>query len=59
MAYRVEIYRNNELMSTSLTKSLKVNTGPSDKLFNPDEVKVEGSNAQMQEMIRKAMEQRK
>ena len=59
MAYRTEIYRNDELMSTSRTKSLKINTGPSDKLFNPDEVKVEGSNAQMQEMIRKAMEQRK
>ena len=58
ISYRTEIYKNNELISTSATKSLKVNTGLSDELFDPDKVKVKEPSAEIQEMLRKAMEQK-
>jgi len=53
MPYKTEIYEGTKLMSTTLVKSLKVNKGLSDDLFNPDKVKVEGSG--MQEMMKRMM----
>jgi len=57
MPYKTEIYEDTKLMSTTLVKSLKVNKGLSDDLFNPDKVKAKGSG--MQEMMKKMMRERK
>jgi outer membrane lipoprotein-sorting protein len=51
LPYRTETYVNGQLMSVSTVKSIEVNTGLSEKLFNPDEVKLDGLN--MQEMLKR------
>lgn len=51
LPYKTEMYGNNELMSTTLVKSVEINKGLSDDLFNPDKVKIKGFN--MQEMMKK------
>jgi len=42
--YKTEMYVDGEIMSTSTVKSVKINEGLSDDLFNPNEVKVKGLN---------------
>jgi len=56
MPYKTEIYANGKLFTVSTVKSLVINKGISDNLFNPDKVKMEGPS-NMQEMMKKAMEQ--
>ncbi len=41
MPYKTEMYADGKLMSTSLVKTLEINTGFSDDLFSPAEVKGE------------------
>ncbi len=53
--YKTEVYMNGRLMSTSVVKSLKINQGLSDDLFDPDKVEVKGFD--MQEMMKKMMEE--
>lgn len=56
MPYKTEIYEGNKLMSTTLVKSLKINKGLSDDLFDPNKVKAEESG--MGDMMKKMMKQR-
>ncbi len=56
MPYKTEMYADGKLMSTSLVKSLEINQGLSEDLFDPDKVKIKGVN--MQEMMRKMMLQK-
>ena len=58
MPYKTEIYADGELMSTSLVKSLKINKGLSDDLFDPDKVMVKIKGFNIQEMMRKMMLQK-
>ena len=53
MPYKIEFYMDDKLMSTSLIKSLELNTGLSDDLFDPNKVKVKGFD--VEEMMRKMM----
>jgi len=55
MPYKTEMYGNNELMFTILIKSIEINKGLSDDLFNPDKVKIKGFN--MQEMMQQKEEE--
>lgn len=57
MPYKTEIYTGEKLVSTSLVKSLEINKGLSDDLFDPDKVKVKGFD--MQEMMKKMMQEEK
>ena len=57
LPYKTEMYGNNELMSTTLVKSVEINKGLSDDLFNPDKVKIKGFN--MQEMMKKMIQQKR
>lgn len=54
--YRSEVYIGGELVFTHVVKSLDINTGLSDSLFDPDRIEIEESD--MQKMIQKMMEQR-
>ncbi len=56
MPYKTEIYEGNKLMSTTLVKSLKVNKGLSDDLFDPNKVKAKESG--MGDMMKMMMKQR-
>ena len=38
--YKIEMYEDNKLMSTTITKLLEINKGLSDDLFDPDKVEV-------------------
>ena len=49
MPYRTEMYSGKELISTSVVKSVEVNKGLSDDLFDPD--KVEASGSDMKDMM--------
>jgi len=42
MPYRTEMYSGKELISTGVVKSVEVNKGLSDELFDPDKIKVSG-----------------
>jgi len=53
MPYKREIYMDGELMSTFLVKSIEINKGLSDDLFDPNKVKVKGFD--VEEMMRKMM----
>lgn len=53
MPYKTEMYVGGKLMSTNLVKSIEINKGLSDDLFNPEKVKVKGFS--MQEMMKKMM----
>lgn len=55
MPYKTEIYADGELMSTSLVKSLKINKGLSDDLFDPKKVKIERKGYGMREMMKEMM----
>lgn len=57
MPYKTEMYEDNELMFTLLVKSIEINKGLSDDLFDPDKVKVKGFN--MQEMMQQLEEEEK
>ena len=54
MPYKTEMYGDNELMVTTLVKSVEINKGLSDDLFDPDKVKIKGFN--MQEMMQQMEE---
>ena len=54
MPYKTEMYGDNELMFTLLVKSIEINKGLSDDLFDPDKVKIKGFN--MQEMMQQMEE---
>ncbi len=62
MPYKTEMYTDGELMATSLVKSIKINKGLSDDLFDPDKVKIKrkgfGMHEMMREMIREGAEDR-
>jgi outer membrane lipoprotein-sorting protein len=62
MPYKTELYADGKLMSTSLVKSLEINQGLSDDLFDPDKVKIErkgyGMRETMKEMMREEAEER-
>jgi len=51
MPYKTEFYTDGKLMSTSLVKSLEINKGVSDDLFDPNRVKIKGFN--IREMMKK------
>jgi len=53
MPYKTEMYENNKLILITLVKSVEINKGLSDDLFDPDRVK--GFN--MQEMMKNMMQQ--
>lgn len=55
MPYKTQIFEDDELISTTLVKSLKINQGLSDDLFDPD--KVEVKTPDMQEMMKRMMEE--
>jgi len=55
MPYKTQMYVDGKLMGTFLIKSLEINKGLSDELFDPDKVKVKGFN--MEEMMKKMMQQ--
>ena len=52
MPYKTEMYVDDKLTSTLLVKSLEVNKGLSDDLFDPDKVKVKIKGFKMLEMMR-------
>ena len=55
MPYKTEIYGDGKLISTSLVKSLKINKGVSDDLFDPNKVKIEKKGFGMREMMKEMM----
>jgi outer membrane lipoprotein-sorting protein len=55
MPYKTEMYSGEKLMTTSTVKSIEVNQGLSDDLFDPD--KVEVKKVDMQEMMKKMMQE--
>ncbi|MEE8179845.1 MAG: outer membrane lipoprotein-sorting protein [bacterium] len=62
MPYKTEMYTDGELMATSLVKSIKINKGLSNDLFDPNKVKIKrkgfGMHEMMREMIREGAEDR-
>ncbi|MCK4245124.1 MAG: hypothetical protein KAX20_05810, partial [Candidatus Omnitrophica bacterium] len=56
LPYRIDISIDGSPLYASFVKSLEINSGLSDDLFDPDKVEVKGSN--MQEMIKKMMRQK-
>jgi len=54
---RIEVFINEEQTMTVLTKSLEINKGLSDDLFDANKVEVSGPN--MQEMMQNLMQQGK
>ncbi len=55
MPYKTEMYTDGELMATSLVKSIKINKGLSDDLFDPDKVKIKRKGFGMREMMKQMM----
>jgi outer membrane lipoprotein-sorting protein len=55
--YKTEIYVDGNLMTTVGVKSLEINKGLSDELFNPDKLELKGLS--MEDMMKKMMEQEK
>ncbi|MEA2022010.1 MAG: outer membrane lipoprotein-sorting protein [Candidatus Caldatribacteriota bacterium] len=53
LPYKIEVFINGEQTMTVLTKSLEINKGLSDDLFDVNKVKVSGPN--MQEMMQNMM----
>jgi hypothetical protein len=49
MPFRTEMYSGKDLISTVVVKSVEVNKGLSDDLFDPD--KVEASGSDMKDMM--------
>jgi outer membrane lipoprotein-sorting protein len=61
--YKTQIYSGKQLSSTLLVRSLKLNKGLSDDLFDPDKVETKGSAMpagmpNMQEMMQQMMQQK-
>lgn len=52
MPYKTEMYTDGELMATSLVKSIKINKGLSNDLFDPNKVKIKRKGFGMREMMR-------
>jgi len=57
LPYKIEVFINEVQTMTVLTKSLEINKGLSDDLFDADKVEVSGPN--MQEMMQNLMQQGK
>jgi len=55
MPHKTEVYMEGRLISTTVVKSLEINKGLSDDLFDPDKVELKGPD--MQEMMRRMMEE--
>jgi len=55
--YKTEIYQEDKLVSTIVVKSVAMNKGLSDALFDPDKVEVKGPS--MEDMMKKMQEQEK
>jgi len=55
MPYKTEIYADGELMSTSLIKSIKINKGLSDDLFDPKKVKIKRKGYGIREIMKEMM----
>lgn len=55
MPYKIEVFINEEQTMTVLTKSLEINKGLSDDLFDANKIEVSGPN--MQEMMQNLMQQ--
>jgi hypothetical protein len=55
LPYKIEVFINEEQTMTVLTKSLEINKGLSDDLFDANKVEVSGPN--MQEMMQNLMQQ--
>ena len=55
--YKTEIYQEDKLVSTIVVKSVEMNKGLSDALFDPDKVEVKGPS--MEDMMKKMQEQEK
>jgi hypothetical protein len=51
MPYKVEVYTDGELLTTSLVKSIEINKGLCGELFDPNKAKIEGLN--IEEIIKK------
>ncbi len=56
--YKTEMYVDGEITYTFVIKSIKINKGLSDDLFDPDKVKVKMKGLDIQEMMRKMMLQK-
>lgn len=54
MPYRTEMYSGGKLFSTSITKSIEINKGLPDDLFDSNKVEVKG--ASMEEMMKQMMQ---
>ena len=55
MAYKTQFFEDSRLVYTSVVKSLEINKGLSDDLFDPDKVEVKGPD--MEEMMKGMMEE--
>jgi len=53
--YKIQMYVDGNLAGSLLVKSLEINKGLSDDLFDPDKVKIKGFN--IEEMMKKMMQQ--
>ena len=58
MPYKSKIYVDGEPTTTFVVKSLEINKGLSDDLFDPDKIKVKIKGLDIQEMTRKMMLQK-
>jgi outer membrane lipoprotein-sorting protein len=54
--YKTDMYFDGKLAGTATVKMVKINTGLSDDLFDPDKVQVKGVD--MQEMMKRMMQKR-
>ena len=54
--YKTEMYQEDKLVSTIIVKSVVMNKGLSDALFDPDKVEVKGPS--MEDMMKKMQEQK-
>ncbi len=55
--YKTEVYSDGKLMSTSLVKSMKINKGLSDELFDPNKVKIKRKGFGMREMMKQMIQE--
>lgn len=55
MPYKTEMYMDGKLTSTAVVKSLEINKGLQEDLFDPNKIEVKGFN--MEEMMKKMMGQ--
>ena len=55
--YKTEMYQDKTLISTMIVKSIEINKGVSDDLFNAEKIEAKGPN--MMDMMKKMKEQKK